>query len=152
MNLDRNTLNGPACWVCGVRFKNSKPPGVANREEHHIWPRNAGGDEGPLVALCDTHHATLHKIAERLHRKAKFPDLLIGEDKERATKLIWLGAQVVKAEQSVADDPNKLLRNSVQLTQVETKMVERLQSVTGKTRSEVLRAGLIVLYRQFFRE
>jgi len=152
MELGRNQLTGPACWVCGVRFKNSTPPGPANREDHHIWPQNAGGTEGPLVSLCDSHHATLHKIAERLHVNRKFTDLLTGEDKTRAQKLLWLAAQVVKAERAVEGDENKLLRNSVQLTQVETAMVQRLQKTTGKTRSEVLRAGLHVLYGKYFND
>ena len=150
--IARESLLFDWCWVCGVRFKGSNPPGPANREEHHICPRNAGGTDGPLVSLCDTHHATLHKIAERIHRHADISDLLFGENKERATKLAWLASMVVKSEQATADDPNKLLRNSVQLTQDETIMVQRLQSMTRGTRSEVLRAGLRLLYKQYFRE
>jgi hypothetical protein len=152
MKLRRDQLMFPHCWVCEVRFKNSVPPGPANREDHHIWPRNAGGEEGPLVSLCDSHHATLHKIAQRLHTKKSYTDLIAGESQIRAQKLLWLGAQVVKAEQSITDDPNKLLRNSVQLNQMETIMVKRLQKMTGKTREQVLRAGLHVLYGQYFKD
>jgi hypothetical protein len=152
MELGRNTLMLQYCWVCELRFKNSIPAGPANREDHHIFPRNAGGDDGPLVSLCSEHHTCLHKVANRLHSKKRFDELMVGETKTQAQKLLWLAAQVVKAERLVADDPNKLLSNSLQLTQDETAMVVRLQKMTGKTRSEVLRAGLRVLYRQYFND
>jgi len=150
MTLGRNTLMFDWCWVCEQRFKSSSPSGPANREDHHIFPTNAGGTDGPLVSLCSEHHSTLHKIAERIHAKKEFKDHLAGEAPPYAQKLVWLAAQVVRAEQAVADDPNKLLRNSVKLTQAETVMVQRLQKLHQKGRSEVLRAALRAFYFQHF--
>lgn len=151
MRLTRNQLVTDACWVCGERFKTSVPPGRANREDHHIFPRNAGGTDGPLVSLCDSHHGTAHKIASRLHTRSSFQEFLIGEDKPRTSKLLWLAAMIVKAEKSVEGDPNKLLRNGVMLNPIETKMMERLQaSFPGKSRSDLFRAGLSLLYQKKF--
>lgn len=152
MKLERNTLMLDFCWVCKLRFKTSKPPGPAMREDHHIFPRNAGGNDGPLVSLCDSHHSCLHKIANRIHTKKPFSDHLIGEQKESIPKLVWLAHMVVKAEQSVEGDPNKLLRNGVMLNAVETQMMKRLQSVyVGKSRSDIFKAGLYLLYKRHFK-
>ena len=151
MKLDRNTLVGDSCWVCGERFKTSYPPGTANREDHHIFPRNAGGDEGPLTAICDSHHATLHKIANRMHSKKDFREFLIGENPISTKKLCWLASCVVKAEQSVEHDPNKQLRNMVMLNKAETEMMKRLQAVyPNQSRSSILKAALVLLYRKHF--
>lgn len=139
-----------SCWVCGARFKTSTPRGNANREDHHICPRNAGGTDGPLVSLCENHHGTLHKIAERLKRKAPFTDLL-EQSSEVNKKLCWLAALVVKSEQAVANDPNKLLRNSIQLNRLETAMMVKLQSIfPNKGRSDIFRAALFSFYKRYF--
>lgn len=151
MRLERETLVGPSCWVCGVRFKSSTPPGPAHREDHHIWPQNAGGTEGPLVSLCEPHHSGAHKIALKLHAKQSYAKLMHGESKTAMQKLLFLALNIVKFELATKDDPNKLLRNSVQLTPAETQMMERLQSSTGKSRSDLFRAGLQLLYKQVFK-
>lgn len=147
MKLGRTTLLRPHCWVCEVRFKTSIPPGPANLEEHHVFPRNAGGTDGPLVSLCDTDHATLHKIADRLHSKKPFKDLLIGREGTAQKRLVWLAAMVVKAEKSVEGDANKLVLNSVKLTRQDTEMLKRLQPLYPKLgRSDILRQALLHLY------
>lgn len=149
MILGKDTLKGPQCWVCGVRFKNSTPPGPANREDHHIFPRNAGGTDGPEVSLCERHHATIHKVASRVHSSKKYDDVLVGET--HIKKLLWLAHMIVKAESMFKDDPNKLLRNGVQLNQQETEMMKRLQSVhTDKSRSDIFVLGLKLLYHKTF--
>lgn len=150
MKLGRGDLMFPHCWVCGRRFKSSVPPGPANREDHHICPRNAGGTDGPLVSLCDSHHTGLHKIAERLHRKASYTDLLVGESKSMQQRLMWLAVQVVKSEQQGDTDPDRRFGSSLSLSAQEIQMMKRIQSVTGKTREEVFRAGLILVYQKFF--
>jgi hypothetical protein len=148
--VNRNSLMFDYCWVCTRRFTSSNPSGPANREDHHIWPRNAGGTEGPLVSLCDSDHASLHKIAERIHANKNFKDLLASRPVDQTKKLVWLAMQVVKAEQAVKDDPNKLLRNSVQLNSRETLMLKRLQKLHNKGRTEIFRAALILMYHKYF--
>lgn len=146
INKDKNS-----CWVCGVRFKTSIPPGPALKEEHHVVPRAFGGTDGPTVLLCDTHHATLHKIANKVKSKADFKILLLGEPKDRQQKLCWLASMVVKSEEAVAGDPNKLLRNTVMLTPLETQMMNKLQALySEKNRSDLFRLGLSLLYKKHF--
>jgi len=148
LNRDRQS-----CFVCGVRFKTSIPAGPANVEEHHVMPRNAGGTDGPLVRLCDSHHTLLHKVAERLHRKAVFTDLMVGEQPSSIPKIMWLAAAVVRSEKAVENDPNKHVQNSVRLSQEDLHMLKRLQGIyKGKGRSELLRAGLFLLYRRHFND
>lgn len=152
MNLQKATLLLDYCWVCGVRFKTSVPPGPANREDHHIFPRNAGGTDGPEVSLCEMHHSTAHKIAHRLHSKKPIPDLLAGEVPEGQKKLIWLATKIVEAERLSENDPNKLYRNGVQLTPAETEVMKKLQSIyPGKSRSDIFRHALILLYKSHFK-
>jgi hypothetical protein len=110
--MDSITL--PYCWICEQRFVDSVPPGPMLREEHHIIPRKAGGEDGPLVSLCDSHHAKLHKIANRLSSKKPYFDLLHGESPERQKKLLWLASRVFNAFEATRDDPNKAV--SVLLT------------------------------------
>ena len=151
--LGRKTLMHPYCWVCGVRFKTSTPPGPANREDHHVFPRNAGGTDGPLVSLCDTDHSTLHKIAHRMHGPKPFVDLLVGRDTIAQRKLVWLAAMVCKAEQSVEGDPNKLLISTVKLTQTEALMLRKLLSVlpNAKGQADVFKIALYNLYKAHFK-
>jgi len=151
MVLGRDTLVGDKCWVCGVRFKSSTPPGPAHREDHHIWPQNAGGTEGPLVSLCEPHHTGAHRIAQKLHAKQNYQALMHGESKVAMQKLLYLALHIVKFERATADDPNKLLRNSVQLNQAETQMMARLQEATGRSRQDLFKAGLKVLYKHYFK-
>lgn len=149
--LSKKTLISDACWVCGERFKTSVPPGRANREDHHIVPRNAGGTDGPEVSLCDSHHATVHKLAPRLKNRRKYQDLLIGEGTQEMKKLLWLASIIVRSEALVVDDPNKLLRNGVMLNSAETAMMSKLQSMhKGATRSDIFKRALRVLYKQYF--
>ncbi len=151
MKLERKTLLKDYCWVCQIRFKNSVPPGPGNREDHHIFPRNAGGTDGPLVSLCDSDHRTLHDIAKRLHKAAPYKDLLIGRDSKGQKKLLWLASCVVKAERAAEGQENKLLQNSVKLTAQETMMIQRLQKMLKKNRSDVFRLGLHRLYKEIFK-
>ena len=150
MMLQKGTLKGPTCWVCGVRFKTSVPPGAANREDHHIFPRNAGGTDGPEVSLCSVHHADIHSIALKLQSKKDFQSVLVGSTAERTKKLLWLASMIVKAEKFAQDDPNKLLRNGVQLNSTETLLMQKLQKLTGKSRSDLFRAGFHLLYKKYF--
>lgn len=151
MKLEKATLLLDYCFVCGVRFKTSLPPGPANRENHHIFPRNAGGTDGPEVSLCSTHHALAHKIAHRLHSKKNIVDLMAGELPTSQKKLMWLATKIVEAERLAENDPNKLYRNGVQLTPAETEMMKKLQGVyPGKSRSDIFRVALLLFYKKHF--
>jgi len=148
MHLGRKTLVKDYCWVCETRFKGSRPPGPANREDHHIFPRNAGGTDGPLVSLCDTDHTNLHLIAKRLHAKKPFADILIGCTTEQARKLVWLGTKAFQAESLMAGDDNKKLQNSVKLSQQDTEILKRLQAVFPTlSRNDIIVRGLRHLYQ-----
>ncbi len=149
--LGRKTLVFPWCWVCEKRFKSSTPPGPANKNEHHIFPRNAGGNDGPLVSLCDSDHFTLHDIAKRIHAKKQFRDLLIGSSTDQQKKLVWLAMMVVKAEQYAAEDENKRLTGSVSFSKEEVQMLKRLQSIYKNTgRSGIISLALRRLYKSHF--
>ncbi len=150
--LGQKTLLKEWCWVCNKRFKTSVPPGPANREDHHIVPRNAGGTDGPQVSLCDHHHTVVHKIASRAKTgKNVFTDLLLGEPPDQEQKLLWLASVIVRAERFAQNDPNKRFHSGVSLGPQELAMIQRLKAVyPGKTQPELLVLGLYALFRSHF--
>lgn len=144
----RKTLMFDFCWVCQARFKTSKPPGPANREDHHVFPRNAGGTDGPLVSLCDTDHTNLHLIARRLHAGKPFTDILIGKDAGQAKKLVWLGAKAYEAEKLFQGDANKQATVIWKPSGAEIEMMHRLGKKLGiRSRSDILSVALSNLYK-----
>lgn len=44
------------CWVC---------PSKDGLNDHHVVPQAYGGEHGPQVTLCATHHTFIHSIALR---------------------------------------------------------------------------------------
>lgn len=149
--LQQKTLVTDFCWVCNHRFRTSTPPGLANREDHHIVPRNAGGSDGPQVSLCDTHHAVVHKIASKAKSKQDFSVFVAGEPEAHRQKLLWLASIIVRAEKTVDEDPNKHFSSPVRLSTQETLMIRRLQGVyPKKSRSDLLKMGLHVLYKSHY--
>lgn len=131
----------PYCWICQKRFKTSVPPGPAVRNDHHIVPRNAGGTDGPQVSLCDTHHSTVHRLAERLHSNKAYTELLFGEDDLSSKKLLWLATTCYRAELAVVGDPNKHLGVSISLSTEEVQVMDALRVRYGN----ISRKNLVLL-------
>lgn len=149
LTIGRTQLMFPYCWVCGVRFKTSVPPGPAIRNAHHIFPTNAGGADGPLVSLCNLHHVTLHHIAKRIQAEKDYRDLLTGESAEHTKKLLWLAQMVVKAEAAVEDDPNKQLGVGFKFSTEEVAAIDALRQRYGNvSRKDLVLMGLKLLARQ----
>lgn len=148
MKLGQFDLVKDHCFVCSVRFRDVVPPGPANRENHHIVPRNAGGEDGPQVSLCDGHHTLVHKLAQSMHRGAKVESFLAGLSRDQQSKLVWLSQVIVKAETAVADDPNKTYSSSIKFSPDELAMLRYIQTSLGKTRTEVIKIALKILYQQ----
>jgi hypothetical protein len=148
------SINLPHCWVCEQRFVNSVPPGPMLREDHHIIPRKAGGEDGPTVSICDTHHAKLHKIANHLASKKPYFYLLAGETPERQKKILWLASQAYNAFESTKGDPNKQVSVLFLLDARHKEMIDRLKKVYPqfKSREAVLTLALESLYRKHFLE
>lgn len=123
------------CWVCGTRFTDANPPGPANREDHHIIPRAAGGTDGPQVSLCDPHHTKLHKIAMRMSANKPHFDLLSGEPDSAKHKLIWLASRAHMAFEATKDDPNKKVVVVLALDRKKQQQVEMLKKAYPQARS-----------------
>jgi hypothetical protein len=144
----------PYCWVCEVRFVDSIPPGPMLREEHHVIPRKAGGEDGPTVSICDTHHTKLHKIALRLASKKQYFEFLVGESAPRQKKLLWLASQVYNAFELTKNDPNKQVSVLFVLDAQHKAMIDKLKKVYPalKSREAILDLALSNLYRKHFLE
>lgn len=138
------------CWVCGVRFNTSNPPGPATEERHHIIPVGAGGKDGPQVSLCSDHHNLLHRIAERLPNKP-YHDLIGGEKHAHIPKLRWLAVQAYNALEQARADPNKHVMMAIELDPELRRKIEALKGVVGvRSRSKVLRYAIEALYARHF--
>lgn len=148
------TMQLPHCWVCGQRFVDSKPPGPMNREEHHVVPRAAGGEDGPTVSLCDRHHTVLHKIAMFLKSGKPYHMFLANESKEAQQKIMWLAVKVYNAFELTKNDPNKRAMVLMTLDARQQDMVERLQKVYPKARSReaIFNQALLLLYAKHFND
>ena len=103
-------LIGPQCWVCERRFNNQFPPGPANEERHHLFPRAFGGTDGPVVSLCDFDHTRVHKIAYAVKAKRDHKTFLLGTTVEQQKKLLWIASLIVKAEALTKGDKNKPIK------------------------------------------
>ena len=141
--ISRDEMVSDACWVCGVRFKISVPPGNANRELHHLYPRNAGGTDGPIVSLCERDHSSLHKIAERIHGTRSYNDMLVTETPLASRRLVYLAICVVRAERIARADPNKYTRGGFSFTPDQMKILEILQKrFPNRSRTDIIAAAL----------
>jgi len=138
------------CWVCRSKFVGCG--GSANREEHHIVPRAAGGSDGPTVSLCDGHHTCLHKIALSIKSKKPYFQLLLGEPDEAKQKILWLATRVFNAFEAVKNDPNKRVVVILTLDRKKQHQLEVLKKVYPSLRSReaLINLALDNLYRRHF--
>lgn len=144
----------PYCWVCERRFTTADPPGPEQEERHHIIPRKAGGEDGPQVSLCLTHHTKLHKIALRLKSKKPYFEFLVGESDARKQKLLWLASRVANAFSLTSGDPNKQVSVVLALDAKSQAMIDKLKKVYPQARSReaILNLALTSLYNKHFLE
>ena len=138
------------CWCCGIRFTDSN--GTANREEHHIIPRAAGGTDGPQVSLCDVHHTKAHKISLRLSKEKPYFDLLEGESQDSKKKLLWLASRITNAFALVANDPNKKVLAILSLDAKHQKQIAMLKKVYphARSREAIYEIALQSLFQKHF--
>lgn len=140
------------CWVCSVRFTDARPPGPANREDHHIIPRAAGGSDGPQVSLCENHHGKAHKIALRFSSNKPYFDLTTGEPDSAKLKLLWLASRIDAALKATSKDPNKKTMVILALDRKKQKQIEMLKQVYPqcKSRESIYDLALQALFRKHF--
>lgn len=137
------------CWVCGTKFLRSG--GQAIEESHHIIPRAYGGEDGPEVTLCETHHGILHRIASCLVRKKPYFMFVKGESKVAAEKLVWLGSQAANAEIQMKNDPNKSQSVLVFIDYTQKQQLEKLKAVyPNEGREKLMQRALHFLYHKHF--
>lgn len=142
------------CWVCGVRFNDAKPAGPANREEHHIIPRQAGGTNGPTVSLCENHHGILHKIAVGLNSKKPKPyhHLISDLDQEQQKRLLYLASTAANAFRVTKNDPNKKRVLVMNLDGDVDAMIEKLKGVypNANSRESIVKIAVHSLFNKHF--
>ena len=134
-----------SCYVCGVRFIDSEPPGSAIKELHHIVPRAYGGAQGPLVSLCATCHSKVHLLANSLPEGN--PELLNGLNNEQQSRLAYLANVIYNSKKMAIKDINKLLPISFKISREEAQRVDLLKKVLNvNSRREVYRIAVDRLF------
>lgn len=120
------------------------------RNEHHVIPRSAGGEDGPQCSLCTEHHNKLHRIAECLPKKP-FREWLAGENPERTKKLLWLATRVSNAFEAYRADPNRHVLMSMMLDPKLRQEIEMLKPILGvKSREAIIRFAVASLHKRHF--
>lgn len=136
------------CWVCNTKFA---PKGPAHEERHHIVPRAYGGEDGPMVSLCDTCHTRLHKTAVALSSNKPTYLLLQGLNPEAQKRIYYLASCVVNAKAATENDPNKKTMVTLQLSGQETQKLDQLKrALNVPSRSAVILAAVESLYKRTF--
>lgn len=117
-------------------------------EEHHVFPRNAGGTDGPLVRLCTQHHTAAHLVAKRMQSRKDPSELVANEPAVVRQKINYLANAIVKAEALAANDPNKVVTHTMKLGREEQAALKLLkQKYPKRSRSEIIRAAILHLAR-----
>lgn len=136
----------PHCWVCGTRFDHS------NKEErHHIIPCAYGGEDGPQVSLCDSHHQALHDIALKLYCKTPYFQLLT-KNRMWDRKILYLAEVACNARMLTENDPNKSVPSTLYFKGEVLEKLKRLKTVYPKSsRQALVEAGINLLYDRHFK-
>lgn len=139
----------PHCWVCESRFVGDG--GTEQRHDHHVFPRAYGGVDGPEVSVCDGHHSTIHRIAEKLIRENPHHQFLRGEPPVQVQRLMYLATRIHQMYLATKNDPNKATSVSMVLTARHKKMIDALKPVLGvRSREAVLIKALETIYSRNF--
>lgn len=138
------------CWVCGALF--SDRGGTANREEHHIVPRQAGGEDGPQVSLCETHHGKAHKMAYKIPKKESVFEWTRGEPQICVERLMRLATVIANAFAATKNDKNKKRFATITLGAQHSKMVADLKRIypKAKSREAIFLLALEALHKRNF--
>lgn len=142
------------CWVCGQRFTDANPPGSASREDHHVIPVAYGGADGPLVSLCSSHHAILHRIAVFMKGDKPYFELLANHTEQQRHKILMLAEFVYNAEQATRNDPNKNVLVTLKLGREHRVKLEQLKRVypQARGRADIVKLAIDTLYSFHFRK
>jgi hypothetical protein len=142
----KNASSLSYCWVCKDTFSHA-----IKREEHHVIPRAYGGENGPIVSLCDSHHTAIHEIASHLFLRKSFNHLL-ESDKQKTEKLLYLANIAYNARVLVENDPNKprviIIQNFKGDTH--TKLVKLKTLYPKLSRSKIIEIAIQRLYNNHF--
>lgn len=136
------------CWVCGTFFI---PKGPAHEEQHHIVPRAYGGEDGPVVSLCDSCHTRLHKAAISIAAGKQPDQYTLGLTANAKTKVLYLASCAANAKLATLNDPNKKSVIVIPLTGKETQQIDALKrALRAPSRAAVIKAAIYTLYTKHF--
>ena len=126
--------------------------GAANyrRHEHHVIPRAFGGEDGPTVSLCSSHHDLMHMVALRLISGSTYGDLVEGLTSAEHLRIMYLASRIKLASDYSRNDPNKLVIVSYKWTRAINKQLSEIAKFKGKPKEEILKALIQESHRHLF--
>jgi hypothetical protein len=142
-----HTLKLDTCWCCTSKF---------SLHDHHVVPREHGGNNGPTVTICASCHNIVHRIASRIVTLKS--DAPITELRPLQTsgydvkKLGYLIGVIVRSQQTLkklGPQPKKL-GLVVKLDDEQRRKFLQLKKTLGKTNHALVVQALDELYRKTF--
>lgn len=115
-------------------------------EEHHVIPREYGGEKGPVVSLCPNQHRAIHRTANAFIKQKDF-SVIQQFSTEASYKQLFSESQrfgylvslILKGFLNTNSDPNKLIIFQAKIPQSVYNLLDDIRSATGKrTNEEVL--------------
>jgi acyl CoA:acetate/3-ketoacid CoA transferase len=111
-------------------------------DEHHVVPRAYGGEAGPQITLCGSHHQLIHTMGLcQLKQLTAHSDestideaaeksfqSLTDQGKQRAT---YLASVISKAGFAVVSDSNKTIKYSGELTAEQNRKINAIKLSLG---------------------
>ena len=137
LNMSPGAVNSPgSCWVCGCVME----------DRHHVFPRAYGGEKGPTVDLCQTHHRLVHDLAERDSLAAG----RIPQEHEAAGRTMFLAGCIETARNAVKDDPNKSTMFMSRLPPATAKQLRQLAKFLKRPQKAVVNMAVNELHKTVF--
>lgn len=138
------------CWVCNCLLAEAGGEPQNRTEMHHCIPQAYGGKNGPVVALCISHHDLLHMIATKRIAKMDWHKFM-PENKEHTERLEYLSGIIANAYYKVNKDPNKRISLSVTINRATNEQIKKLCKYRGLSRQNLILSLLAESYSSVFK-
>jgi hypothetical protein len=130
--MSRILYGTDCCYVCEAAFGAN-----LQCELHHVIPEYLGGKDGPLVALCETHHKLVHAVSRDFIKHGTLlvsPAALAKSELHDAAqnRVRRLAAVILDASLKYKSDPNRILSSEFEYTEAQAKMLDELKTILGK--------------------
>lgn len=141
------------CWICSVK---------GTMHSHHVIPRNAGGNNGPQVLICNKCHEGIHDVAKKYKNKgfrtnstnyineySNLPEAkTIWKTPAAMTKVIYLVNIIIDAEGLAGKSDNKSVKMNLTLTGRENLQLIQIARSMGLSKVNTLKRLISMNFKE----